>query len=46
MPDGILPKFIVYSVDQETNNLRCDGRFTALIPAEMSYSNRLGRVFQ
>jgi hypothetical protein len=45
-PDGILPKFIVYSVDQETNNLRCDDRFTALIPAEMSHSNRLGRVFQ
>jgi hypothetical protein len=31
---------------QKTFNLLCDGRFTALMPAEMSYSNRLGRAFR
>jgi hypothetical protein len=42
----IFPKYLVYSLDQKTINLVWDGRFTALMPAEMSYSNRLRRRFR
>ncbi len=43
---GFFPSFSPYSSAQKTTNLLCDDRFTALMPAEMSYSNRLGRGFQ
>ncbi len=43
---GFFPSFSPHSLVQKTHNLLCDGRFTALMPAEMSYSNRLGREFE
>lgn len=42
---GFFSSFRPYFAAQKTSNLLCDGRFTALMPAEMSYSNRLGRPF-
>jgi hypothetical protein len=41
-----LAEKIHFSADQKTSSLLGDDRFTALMPAEMSYSNRLGRAFQ
>ncbi|MNI40166.1 hypothetical protein D3C73_943730 [compost metagenome] len=42
----IFSKILLYSTDQKTFNLPCNGRYTALMPAEMSCSNRLRRRLQ
>jgi len=43
---GILLKNQRSATAQKTFNLLCDDRFTALMPAEMSQSNRLRRHIQ
>jgi hypothetical protein len=45
-PPRIFAKSSVRQADQKSHNLPCDDRFTALMPAEMSHSNRLRRRFQ